>query len=400
MRSPTVALPEAAAGGAGRIADQGGTGWSSLRAARDAPAGGATTATSSISAFSSTTIGCERSSSNADDWLAGAPTTRFSAFRGDTELASVYAQDTWAFAPQWRATLGVRVERWQRRERRRQRCHDDARRSRSAPRRYVSPKLAIARQLTPAVEPQGVARPRRAHADGRGALSGLDRGERHRQQRPESAAREILDVRAHRRARARLGSLRLTAFFEDTTDALYSQTNVTVTPNVTNIQNVDEIDTRGLEAASRAPGLLGDRLDFSASLTYAHSRIEQQRQLSRRASASGSRACPSGAPTRSRRIGSATAWSLTAGGRYSGTQFNTLDNSDPNGYAFTGTSAFVVFDLRARYANERWSASLGIDNVGDEEYWAFHPYTRRSLIAELGVELLSQPRERAALRSS
>ena len=35
-------------------------------------------------------------------------------------------------------------------------------------------------------------------------------------------------------------------------------------------------------------------------------------------------------------------------------------------------------DLRARYASERWSASVGVDNVGDEEYWAFHPYTRRS----------------------
>ena len=45
-------------------------------------------------------------------------------------------------------------------------------------------------------------------------------------------------------------------------------------------------------------------------------------------------------------------------------------------------------DLRARYASDRWSASLGVDNVGDEEYWAFHPYTRRNFIAELGVVLL------------
>ena len=56
-----------------------------------------------------------------------------------------------------------------------------------------------------------------------------------------------------------------------------------------------------------------------------------------------------------------------------------------NPYTFTGTSAYIVFDLRARYANERWFASLGVDNVGDEEYWAFHPYTRRNFIAELGV---------------
>lgn len=44
-----------------------------------------------------------------------------------------------------------------------------------------------------------------------------------------------------------------------------------------------------------------------------------------------------------------------------------------------------MFDVRARYANERFYAAFGIDNVGDEEYWAFHPYTRRSVMAELGV---------------
>ena len=61
------------------------------------------------------------------------------------------------------------------------------------------------------------------------------------------------------------------------------------------------------------------------------------------------------------------------------------ESRDTNPYTFTSTSPFIVFDLRARYANERWSASLAVDNAGDEEYWAFHPYTRRSFIAELGV---------------
>ena len=182
-----------------------------------------------------------------------------------------------------------------------------------------------------------------------------------------------------------MGSLRLTAFFEDTTDALYSQTNVTVTPNVTNIQNVDEIGTRGLEVALQQPGLLGDRLDVSASITYARSRIEQNDNFP----ASVGKWQPRVPDWRANalvtyRLGD--AWSLTAGGRYSGTQYNTLDNSDTNPYSFTGTSPFIVFDLRARYANERFSAAVGVDNVGDEEYWAFHPYTRRSLIAELGVE--------------
>ena len=77
-------------------------------------------------------------------------------------------------------------------------------------------------------------------------------------------------------------------------------------------------------------------------------------------------------------------WTTTLGARYSGKQFNTLDNSDTNRLTFTCTSNFLVFDARVRrWIGERWSASLGIDNLGNEEYWAFHPYTQRTFAAEV-----------------
>ena len=383
LRSPTVALPEAAAGGAGRIADQSGTGWSAfaLRVMRRPAAddGHILDLGIQVDDYRLRTL-----VSNANDWLAGAPTTRASAFRGDTELMSVYAQDTWAFAPQWRATLGARVERWQATNG----AISNATATLAFPVRtesYVSPKLALARQLTStwslkASVGRAVRMPTVAELYQGSIAADLVIVNNDPNLQPErSWTSELTGERM-----LELGSLRLTAFFEETTDALYSQTNVTVTPNVTSIQNVDEIDTRGLETAYQAFGLLDGRLDFSTSLTYAHSRIEQNDAFP----ASVGKWQPRVPEWRANalatvRLGS--EWSLTAGGRYSGQQFNTLDNSDPNGYAFTGTSEFVVFDLRARYANERWSASLGIDNVGDEEYWAFHPYTRRSVIAELGV---------------
>ena len=382
VRSPTVALPEAAAGGAGRIADQRGTGWSSaaLRATRrpSRDDGHVLDLGAQVDDFRLRTL-----VSNAADWRAGAPTTRFSAFRGDSQLASVYAQDTWAFAPQWRTTLGVRAERWSAANG----AVSDAATTlgfaeRSAT--HVSPKLAIARQLTPewslkASLGRAVRLPTVAELY-QGSIAANVIVNNDPNLKPEKSwTSELSGERA-----LGMGNLRLTAFFEDTADALYSQTNVTVTPAVTNIQNVDEIGTRGLEVALASPGLLGDRLDFSASVTYARSRIERNANFP----ASVGKWQPRVPEWRANalatyRIG--LQWSLTAGGRYSGTQFNTLDNSDPNGYAFTGTSAFIVFDVRARYANERFNAAFGIDNVGDEEYWAFHPYTRRSLMAELGV---------------
>ena len=300
--------------------------------------------------------------SNADDWLAGGPTTRFSAFRGDTELASLYAQDTWAFAEPWRATLGVRVERWQAANG----AVADAATTVELGERsetYVSPKLAIARELTPqwsvkASLGRAVRFPTVAELY-QGSIASNVVVNNDPNLRPEKSwTSELSGERV-----LGMGSLRLTAFFEDTTDALYSQTNVTVTPNVTNIQNVDEIGTRGLEVALQQPGLLGDRLDVSASVTYARSRIEQNDNFP----ASVGKWQPRVPDWRANalvtyRLGE--AWSLTAGGRYSGTQYNTLDNSDTNPYSFTGTSPFIVFDLRARYANERFSAAVGIDNVG------------------------------------
>ena len=43
-----------------------------------------------------------------------------------------------------------------------------------------------------------------------------------------------------------------------------------------------------------------------------------------------------------------------------------------------------MFDTRVRCRiGDRWIASLGIDNLGNEEYWAFHPYTQRTVAAEL-----------------
>mgnify|MGYP002039181342 CR=1 FL=1 len=69
------------------------------------------------------------------------------------------------------------------------------------------------------------------------------------------------------------GLLRLTAFFERTKDALYSQTNVLVTPNVTNVQNVDAIRTKGIELSYQAANVLLRGLDLGSSLTWTDSKI-------------------------------------------------------------------------------------------------------------------------------
>jgi iron complex outermembrane recepter protein len=76
--------------------------------------------------------------------------------------------------------------------------------------------------------------------------------------------------------------------------------------------------------------------------------------------------------------------STTFGLRYSGRQYGSLDNGDANGATYFGFSKFLVADIRVRYKfDKQWSGSLGVDNLNNEKYWAFHPYTQRTLLGEM-----------------
>ena len=181
------------------------------------------------------------------------------------------------------------------------------------------------------------------------------------------------------------GDLRCTLFFEDTRDALYSQINAFSGTTVTTIQNVERIRTRGVELSTHLRHW--DTLELTGSVTWTHSRIVengnnpgtvgnwQPRVPEWRASALAVwRPAP--------------GLSASLGGRFSGRQYNQLDNLDVHGQSYLGFSRFLVFDTRLRYEfDARWSASLGVDNLGNERYWAFHPYSRRSYVADVSFAL-------------
>jgi len=76
------------------------------------------------------------------------------------------------------------------------------------------------------------------------------------------------------------------------------------------------------------------------------------------------------------------------GARYSGRQYGTLNNSDPNGFAYMAFSKFFTTDVRVHWRIDRqWSLAAGIDNLNNYRYWAFHPYPQRSYNAELRFDL-------------
>ena len=185
--------------------------------------------------------------------------------------------------------------------------------------------------------------------------------------------------------------MRATYFQEHLTDALYAQTNVLVTPNVTSTQNVDRIRTRGVEVAYKAQDVgveLGLRgLDLLGSVTYTDSMILANAKNPGSAGKQQPR-IPDWRATVSATWRQTEMLSYTASARYSGRMYNNLDNSDTNGNTYTGSSRFFVMDARMLWRiDKQWSVALGVDNLTNATCWAFHPYPQRTWVAELRFAL-------------
>lgn len=387
LRAATVALPAALNGGAGRIVDGSGTGWNTFAAKgiwRPQGVQGAHIVEFGYQREAYRLASIEHATAN---WIEGSPGARNTAFGGRTQTQALYVQDAWRFAPSWKAVLGARLERWEASAGRTANAvasvahaerHD----------RFISPKAALAWQATPdwtlkasfgrAVRMPTVSELYQGGVTGTGVLVNND---------PNLAPERSWTGELSAERKLETGSLRLTAFGERTKDALYSQTNVLVTPNVTNVQNVGRIDTKGVELAYGATDVLRPGLDVNASLTWTDSRIERNANFP----ASIGKRQPRIPEWRATGVASYRVndkLALTLAARYSGDQFSTLDNVDPNGFAYQGASKYFTADLRATYRlNAQWSVALGIDNLNNYRYWNFHPYPQRTFLAELKYDL-------------
>jgi iron complex outermembrane receptor protein len=386
QRAPTVALPLAAFGGAGTLQDQGGaTGWNALTAKgtwRPQGVGGA-----HIVDF-----GVERDAyklgilkTNAiGNWISGPSGTLVSNVGGNTETIAGWAQDSWSFAPKWKAVLGLRWEDWQ--------ASNGFTATATSALPYASrsesdasPKAALAYQWTDdTVLKASLGRAVRYPTVGElygattgGALSFINDPFL----KPEKSWTGELS------AEKDLGNgiARATLFHETTEDALYNQ----LIPNtsITRVTNIQRVRTNGFELAYTGQDVGMRGLDLGASLTYADSKIVSNPTFP----ASVGKWQPRVPQWRSTVYATwkpDARWAFTAAARYSGKQYSTLDNSDVNGFAYFGASKYFTVDLRARFQiDKQWSAAFGIDNANNYQYWNFHPYPQRTYTAELRWDL-------------
>ncbi|MEJ8855020.1 TonB-dependent receptor [Variovorax robiniae] len=385
-----LGTPPSVFGAPGRTTDMNGTGWNTLKLAGTwRPTGSAEGVGAHVVDFGAQqdTAKLRTQVSNTADWFSGPALTPFSQFNGNTRLQSLYAQDTWRFAPDWKTTLGLRFEDWK--------AYGGQLGSAATllgfPERHqndISPKAAIAWQangdwLLKASVGRAVRYPTVSELY-QGQILGNTIINNNPLLKPEKSWTTELTAERDTRNWGVDGLLRATLFFERTQDALYSQTSAN---NITTIQNVDAIRTKGLELAFNGYDVGIKGLELGGSLTLADSEITANTGFP----ASVGKQQPRVPRVRAALLATYRPdanWSYTFGARYSGTQYGTLDNSDPNGATYTGFSKYFVTDIRVRYRIDRqWSAAVGIDNLNNDKYWAFHPYPQRTFVAELKFDL-------------
>ena len=392
----TNTLPTAASGGAGTLSDGSGTGWNTLALKgiwRPQGIQGAHLVDMGLQQDSYTLK--NRTSNITGNWLSDGAGTLANEVGGKTVLRSLYAQDAWTFDPQWKAVLGARIENWTASNGLTIFGVGNAANTLYATRSedFISPKAALSYQwrgdtVLKASTGRAVRMPTVSELYGATSTTNSQYINDPNLKPEKSWTTEFS-------AEKDLGNgvLRVTYFNEDTQDSLYSQTTLdaVANKNVSRVQNIGRIKTNGLEVAYNGFDIVKKGLDLSGSVTYADSRIKDNTGFVAVAGDTLDKQQPNIPKWRATALASYrfdAHWSASLGARYSGVQFRTLNNADVNGYTYQGVSEYFTTDVRVRYVvNKQWTASLGIDNLNNYQYWNFHPYPQRSYVAELKFDL-------------
>lgn len=332
---------------------------------------------------------------NTADWSVGSKGTLNTSARGETRTQALYAQDKWQIDPAWALTIGGRAEHWEADNGRNQTTISGvlqtANYADKSETRF-SPKLSLSFEPQPAWGFRAALGQAYRFPTVSELFQPLQNGavSRFVQSNPDLKPEEVVAGELTAERRFANGLIRASLFHENKYDALISQTlaNGSAIPFDTGtctraagcsfVQNVDHIRTRGMELATQWQDVPVQGLDLQASVTLTEAEILRNE------------AAPATEGNKPPRIprsmvkavatyhqGGNITYSLAA--RYSGRQYNALDNSDTNPDTFGGASRIFVVDARATYnfAN-RWTAALGIDNLNNYKAYVFHPYPQRT----------------------
>lgn len=320
------------------------------------------------------------------DWRNGPSTAFTSGNGGSTQTQALYVQDAWQLDERWRLTAGARYEQW--------RAFGGGRATASAstayaPRKesHTSPKLSLTYAASDALllRLSGARAYRFPTVNElfQGSFNGIAFINNDPNLKPENDLSRELSAEWYRDN----GVARFTVYRSDTRNTLFSQTDTTVFPNVTNVQNVSLVRTRGAEASYDGTGVVWSWLDLTANAAYTQATTVRNPRN------------PASVGKQFYRIprwraNVVATWhadprtTVTLAGRYSGRQYNTLDHSDIDPDTFGGASAFLTFDAKVTWrATDHVELGVGVDNLTDRRYYVYYPYPSRTYLVEAKYRL-------------
>lgn len=324
------------------------------------------------------------------EWNFGAPTSVLTRGDGRTRTRALWLQDSLRLASTLQLTVGVRAEDW----RADHGVNFNTTTLVNQPgqeRSNFSPKAVLTWKPTRTWTFTGSLARADRYATAAELYQLVSTGTTFTSPNPDLKPDHVLAAELRAEYVAAHGRVQVAVFQDDIHDAIISQF-LPLVPGSTQLYsylaNVDHVRARGIETVVEQRDLFAPGLDLSGSVTWLDAKTLA---LSGRASATA----PAGSA-----IGKALPnipdwravvqltyrfdrrWSLTAAGRYSGKLWTTLDNSDVNPNTYQGFAAWFVADVRAHVrVNDRWSASLGVDNVLNRKYFLFHPFPQRTVVA-------------------
>lgn len=383
-RKPTVALPAAAGGGAGQVQLLDGTGWHTADMRADWRPERGTRGHDVAFGYHYDQHNLNDRTYTNTDWLAGNATAIIAGSTGKTETQGLYVQDAIQMGQGMKLTLGLRHEQWRAFNGTLTNAVPTTVAYPERKENFISPKFSLSWVAAEDWLLRGSLSRSARFPTVTELFQGSITGTSITNNDPDLKPEKILATElAAERDLGGAGNLRISLFQDYVTDYLTRQTNTTVVPSVTNIQNVDKVRIRGVETSAQRRNAFMQGLDLTGSVTFADSAILANAKS------------PATVGKKMLRIPDwrgtlAATWrpddkmDFTLAGRYSGRQFNQLDNSDTNPDVYGGASRFFVMDAKVNYHfDKRLSMSVGVDNLNNEKYYAAHPYTQRAWIVQV-----------------
>lgn len=326
------------------------------------------------------------------NWSAGNKGVLNASSSGTTTTQAVYFQDKWQLNPFWALTFGARQEYWQATDGQNQITSGGLLTSHYKDRsdNKFSPKLSISFEPEPAWGFRASAGQAFRFPTVSELFQVLRNDTRFVQSNPNLKTEEVISAELTAERRFANGLVRASLFHESKYNALVSQTlplgsAIPYDSGVCEtaagcgfIQNVGHVRTRGIEVSSEWQDVFVHGLDLLGSITLTDAEILRN---------DANRAIEGNKPLRIPKSmikavatyhqGNHLTYSIAA--RYSGRQYNSLDNSDSNPDTFGGSSKFFFVDVKANYKfADQLTASVGVDNINNDKAYIFHPYPQRT----------------------